>query len=274
MTLASSLVDPRTSPTTIDVKTHRSATYGAAVSSHLRAWPGLELGERLGGGHRNEVWSARLDDERVAVRRSRRSPDSLRWELTLLSLLSELGFGIAEAVPAADGAHEVDGVVVQRWVEGRPPTDPADWRQVAGELQRLHRVTGHIAQRPGCCTVTQLRRQMRSVDADVSLLPVDVRDLVLAVFEQFGDAPVSVVHGDPGASNIRLDESGRVWFLDWDESRVDVCWLDLADLGVVVLDDEAHRRATALSHAWESINAWSAEPEYAARRLAALRVAG
>jgi hypothetical protein len=50
-----------------------------------------------------------------------------------------------------------------------------------------------------------------------------------------------------------------------------VCWLDLSNLGVVVLDDETHRRATALSHAWEAINGWTTEPDYAERRLAALR---
>jgi Ser/Thr protein kinase RdoA (MazF antagonist) len=242
------------------------------VLSQLRAWPGLELGERLAGGHRNEVWSGRLRGDRVIVRRSSRTPDSLRWELDLLSQLSDIGFGVADPVPAEDGALAVDGVVVQCWVGGRPPTDPADWRLVADELQRLHSLTVDIAQRPGCCAVTQLRTALRSVDADVSLLPMDVSDLVLGVFESCHDAPASVVHGDPGASNVRLDESGRVWFLDWDESRVDVCWLDLSNLGVVVLDDETHRRATALSHAWEAINAWTAEPEYAASRLAALRI--
>ena len=47
--------------------------------------------------------------------------------------------------------------------------------------------------------------------------------------------------------------------------------LDLSGLGVLVLDDETHRRANVLSHAWETINAWAVEPDYAARRLAALR---
>jgi len=42
-------------------------------------------------------------------------------------------------------------------------------------------------------------------------------------------------------------------------------------LELLVLDDHTHRRATALAHAWEAINTWTVEPEYAARRLAALR---
>ncbi|MGI9643745.1 MAG: hypothetical protein ACR2O6_00380 [Ilumatobacteraceae bacterium] len=45
------------------------------------AWPGLEVGERIGGGHRNEVRIGMLGDRPVVVRRSGRSPESLRWEL-------------------------------------------------------------------------------------------------------------------------------------------------------------------------------------------------
>jgi len=57
-----------------------------------------------------------------------------------------------------------------------------------------------------------------------------------------------------------------VWLLDWDESRVDVTWHDLSNLGVQVLDDHEHARAQVLSHAWEAVNAWTAEPEYARHR--------
>jgi len=58
--------------------------------------------------------------------------------------------------------------------------------------------------------------------------------------------------------------------LDWDESRVDITAHDLSPLGVQVLDDAEQTAATQLSHAWEAANGWTAEPDYARRRLAEL----
>jgi hypothetical protein len=63
---------------------------------------------------------------------------------------------------------------------------------------------------------------------------------------------------------------GRVGFLDWDESRVDVALHDLSNLGVQVLSEAKHQRAQFLSDAWETINAWTVEPEYARQRFANL----
>ena len=102
-------------------------------------------------------------------------------------------------------------------------------------------------------------------------MPTGERALVEAVFETFADAPTAVVHGDPGASNIRMTATGQVALLDWDESRVDVTWHDLSNLGVAVLEPREHRRALELSDAWEAANAWVTEPDYASARLERLR---
>ena len=59
-------------------------------------------------------------------------------------------------------------------------------------------------------------------------MPVEVVGVVLAEFGSVGDVEVSVVHGDPGRSNIRIRADGRVALLDWDESRVDVVWHDFS----------------------------------------------
>lgn len=89
----------------------------------------------------------------------------------------------------------------------------------------------------------------------------------MAVFASFDDVPTAVVHGDPGADNIRIGPDGSVGLLDWDESRVDLIWHDLSNLGLQVLNDEEHRRAQRLSNAWEAANGWVLEPDYARRRL-------
>jgi Ser/Thr protein kinase RdoA (MazF antagonist) len=231
------------------------------------AWPGLRLGEPIDDGHRSEVWEAVLGDERVVARRSRRSPVSLHWELDLLEQLTGCGFNVARPLVATDGRLAVDGWVVQRWVDGRQPNGHDDWVRVADELLRLHAVSLPFQQRPECCVVTELDTVGRSVDADIDVLPADVRVLVCEVFADLADAPVSLIHGDPGPSNIRIGDDDRVWLLDWDESRIDISWHDLSNLDVRVLDPATHRRAELLSHAWETVNAWTAEPEYAKDRL-------
>jgi Ser/Thr protein kinase RdoA (MazF antagonist) len=236
----------------------------------VREWPGLQLHHQVEEGNRNEVWAGVLDGRPVSVRRSRRSPASLAWELDLLRVLDSRGFHVPLPIATANGEWSHRGVVVQQWMHGSPPSSARDWQLVATELQRLHATCDDIVQRPGCLTVTELDPTSRSVDACLSDLPAEVTTLVLGVFDSLADVPISLIHGDPGPSNIRIDDIGQVGLLDWDESRVDLTWHDLSNLGVKVLDTESHARATQLSHAWEAINAWMTEPDYARERLAHL----
>ena len=236
-----------------------------------RPWPGLTVGRRIADGARSEVWTGALDGEPVAVRRSRRSPESLAWELDLLVDLDSRGFVVPVPIPSADGRRAVDGVTVQRWIDGRPPASERDWRAVAATLQRLHAATREHPQRPGCVLVWELRDARRSVDADLDVLPDEVEHELVAVFDDVRAETTSVVHGDPGPGNLRLRGDGSVGLIDWDESRVDVSMHDLSNLGVVVLPPADHRRARRLSDAWESAHGWVVEPDYARGRLESLR---
>lgn len=235
-------------------------------------WPGLTLDHQIEEGNRNEVWAGKVGEICVAVRRSRRSDESLRWELDLLGELSSRGFVVPLPVATPDGNLSHEGVVVQHWLDGEPPSSDHDWELVAAELRRLHSAFSDIEQRPGCLAVPALSASSRSVDADLAEIPGDVLDLVLGVFASFGDVPMSLIHGDPMGSNIRITADGEVGLLDWDESRVDLTWHDLSNLGVRVLDEESHRRALRLSDAWEAVNAWTCEPDYARSRLANLDI--
>ena len=236
----------------------------------VTAWSGLQLIERIADGNRNEVWRGELDGASVAVRRSRRSAASLRWELNLIEHLDRRGFVVPNVITTDAGASSHESVVVQRWIEGRPPSSEAEWRRVADHLQQLHQLAPNYPQRPECCTVLELHSGRRSVDADLDALPVAIAQQLLDVFAEFADAPISLIHGDLNPSNIRLGEN-YVALLDWDESRVDISWHDLSNLGCTVLDAETHARAERLSNAWEAVNAWIEEPEYARRRLAKLQ---
>ncbi len=75
-----------------------------------------------------------------------------------------------------------------------------------------------------------------------------------------------MVHGDPGAANVRVSAAG-IGLLDWDEARVDHPDLDLADLPLPGSRDPVARAAVA---AWEAAAGWRLEPDYARRRLAEL----
>lgn len=236
----------------------------------VSAWDGLDLVEPMADANRNQVWRGRLNGVPVAVRHSRRPPDSVAWELDLLDDLVAAGFHVPSILPCDDGRRSVGGLVVQTWLEGRRPSSASDWRRVASELQRLHAVTTDHPQRPGCATVRELGAGRRSVDADLDAIPAVVADRILAVFDELGDVPTAVVHGDPGPDNIRIGSDGSVGLLDWDEARVDLTWHDLSDLGVQVLGDDDHRRAQQLSNAWEAANGWTSEPEYALRRFSLL----
>lgn len=185
--------------------------------------------------------------------------------------LADLDFVVPTPVRTADGRRSDGPVVVQRWVPGAPPSTEADWRLVGTELQRLHDATGGSAQRPGCQRVFELGSDGRSVDADLSALSVENRAMVLGVFGALADVRTAVIHGDPCGDNIRIASDRTVGLIDWDESRVDVVWHDLSNLGVRILDPADHDRALLLSDAWEAANAWIVEPEYARSRLAALR---
>lgn len=204
------------------------------------------------------------------MRLTSRSAASTGWELDLLADLDAAGFLVPTPVPADDGRRLVDGVVVQRWVHGRPPTTEADWAAAADRLRALHELTAGRVQRPGCCTILELARVRRSVDADLDRMPPAAVDAVLAAIGELPPVATAVVHGDPGPGNIRLTDDGSVGLLDWDESRVDVVWHDLSNLGIPVLPEVEHRLARRLSDAWEAANGWSIEPAYARRRLARL----
>ncbi len=118
-----------------------------AIPPDVTAWPGVELDAPLTGGVRNPVWGAHRGDDRLVVRCSGRSVAALDWELDLLAHLHAHDIGVPVTVPADDGRRHVGGVMVQRFVEGRPPADDADWTRVVATVTAVHQLT---AGSPNC----------------------------------------------------------------------------------------------------------------------------
>lgn len=224
----------------------------------LTPWGSPAVVERLGGGHRNEVY--RVGEDWVA-RRSRRSTASLEWELALLDHLSRHGFTVPAVVPARDGRRHASGVVVQRWLPGREPAED-DWPLVTAELRRLHALLADWPPRPDLPGTRELLTADGGGDVDLAAMPPAAVTTCRAAWQAL-TGPTTVVHGDPCAANIRVTSAG-VGFLDWDEARVDHPWLDLGDIPGL----DVPPVATAAVNAWEAANAWLLEPDYAHRRLA------
>lgn len=228
----------------------------------LTPWGGPPLGERLGGGRRNEVRRAGND---WVARQSRRSPASLTWELDLLDHLSRNGFVVPEVVPAHDGHRHVNGVVVQQWLPGHEPTAD-DWPRVAAELRRLHTLMTDWPPRPDFPGTRDLLTTTQGGDVDLTTMPAEAVATCRRAWRAL-TGPSTVIHGDPCAANIRITEE-KIGFLDWDEARVDHPWLDLADIPSI----KAPPRARAAINAWEAASSWVMEPSYARRRLDAIAV--
>jgi Ser/Thr protein kinase RdoA (MazF antagonist) len=235
-------------------------------------WPELRPGESLGGGYRNTVLNATLNGERAVARLTRRASDALAWEIELLATLARNSFIVPRPIPAIDGRLFHDGVCVLTWLDGEPPSSEGDWRTVASSLQRLHAMTISWTQRPGFAATRELLEEARGGDVDLTLMPEDGVARCRAAWGAIAGEPRSVVHGDPGAQNLRLTRAG-VGILDWDEARVDASILDLAENP---LADELIRPRSRLAAvrtaatAWEAANGWLTEPDYARRKLAAL----
>jgi Ser/Thr protein kinase RdoA (MazF antagonist) len=237
----------------------------------VAAWAGVELLRPLTGGNRTLVMLARRDDRRLVVRRSGRSPASLDWELDLLEHLAEHGIGVPRLVPSDDGRRHVDGVMIQDFVDGHPPSTGADFRRLASTLHTVHRVTAGWPQRPGFASARELLVADRGGDVALDAMPAGAADAVRQAWRPILTGAQCVVHGDVDASNTLVADTG-VTLLDWDEARVDVPWFDFAFLpdGTVELPVVRDALVTA-AVAWEAATCWLPEPEYARRRLAELQ---
>jgi len=139
-------------------------------------------------------------------------------------------------------------------------------------LDRLHDITRDWPQRPGFSSTRELLTADRGGDVRLDLMPPDVVARCRDSWRPLAGESTSVVHGDPGAGNIRISRQG-VGLIDWDEARVDASIFDIASLPVIAPLGYGRERladARRALDAWEAANGWVVEPAYARRRLAQL----
>lgn len=226
--------------------------------------------EPLAGGVANDVWSVYVGGKLAVGRLGTRSDADLAWETELLQHLDRQGLIVPVPIPTTDGRLFADGLVVMTYVEGGPPESESDWRRVADELRRLHKLTRDWPQRPGWRSSTDLLQTDKGTKVDLVRMPPEAVARCRAAWARLTGRKKCVVHGNPNnPGNIRMT-TDRVALIDWDEAHVDVADLDLAlPYNAAGLEGEELDIAAQASAAWEAAVCW--DDEYAIRRLAEVR---
>lgn len=249
-------------------------TAAASVPPDVRAWSGVEVVQQLVGGARNPVYLARRGTEQFVIRVSGRSPAALAWELQLLDAVDAAGLVVPRIVPTDDGRRHDRGVLVQRFLDGAPPRDRRDWARVITAVEALHEATADWPQRPGFASAAELLHRSSGGDVRLDAMPADAVDLIRSSWRAVltDDHRQCAIHGDLGGGNVLVTDR-QVALIDWDEARVDSPAFDFAHIPSDVPVPIAGDRDTLVTAgvAWEAATCWTAEPEYAARRLAELR---
>lgn len=221
-------------------------------------------------GVANDVWRVRVGGRLAIGRLGHRDDADLAWETELMLFLD--GHGIAVPVPIAttDGALFADGLVVMRFVEGRPPRSDDDWRRVADVLRHVHELTVGWPQRPGWRSSIDLLDADLGTKVDLNEMPVEAVGRCRNAWAQFADRPTCVVHGDANNAGNVLVTADRVALIDWDEAHVDVPALDLVLPGNAAgLADDEFELAGQASAAWEAAVCW--DDDHAQMQLARVR---
>lgn len=241
----------------------------AAPDSPLAHWGDVTITGPTSGGAVNNVVFATVNGNNAVIRRARASEASLRWELELLADLRRAGLAVPGVIASEDGRDTIEGIVVFERVQGRPPS-ASDWPAVRDYLSRLHQL-GSRPQRPGVRSATDLLTASDSTDIDLTAMPDEAARRCRAAWARLEHVPPTVIHGDPGETNVLVGDDGPV-LIDWDEARVDAPHFDLAALSDDVCPLVGRERWTArqAASAWEAAISWRREPSYAKRRLAEL----
>ncbi|MFN4156093.1 MAG: phosphotransferase [Paracoccaceae bacterium] len=220
---------------------------------------GLHPRQRLTGGHRNTVWLCDSPQGPVVAKSTRRTEEQLRWLAPLHQAARTAGFLVPTLQQSPSGHLLHQGWTIEPWVQGHTAHAP-DMAALAPRVRAFHAACPALPQRPGFCTLPDLRTQTRSVDIDLTDLPAEILPQLRLAWATVADTPTQPIHGDLGPANVILTDDGPC-LIDWDESRIDLPALDL--IHSVAQPPEITRAHQAL----EIASCWQAEPGHARQLL-------
>jgi len=219
----------------------------------------------LTGGTANDVWSVCIDGKLAVARFNSRSNADLTWETELLRHLNKKGLIVPTPIPTMNGKLFTNGLVVMKYLEGKPPKTKSDWRQVAKIIRQVHQLTKNWSQRPGWKSSIDLLHANKGTKANLAIMPSEGVARCRAAWSQLVGRETSVIHGDLNLRNVLMTKEG-VALIDWDESHIDVSELDLAlPYNASNLNDDEYEIASQAYAAWEAVVCW--DDDYSKRRL-------
>jgi len=220
------------------------------------------------GGNRNTVLLVEHRGERAVAKSSRRTAAAIAWLEPVQEQARVAGFAVPRFIPSDAGELLVDGVTLETWIEGTPPSGP-DVAPLEDLFAGFHALTRSWLQRPGCKSTLELVDAELGGDVDLSVMPPALVEVCRSAWRALADEPHSAVHGDINLTNLLVTPAGHIALLDWDECRTDVSALDaVAVTGLTGGQvDQADARFLKASLAWEVAVSWRMEPRYARRMM-------
>ncbi len=214
---------------------------------------------RLEGGHRNQVFCTSGLSKNMVFKSTQRSEKAISW-LDKVHVHAEMaGFTIPRLQRSFKGKFIENGWTVEPFMQGRA-FRPSELGSLRANIQKFHTLCQDIPQRPGFLNAVSLCFTPKGGDIDLDDMPANLVAECRQAWRVLEGQAQSVVHGDLNCANVLKGASGRVILLDWDETRLDACVLDIAAITDAAKVNNAVLRAAV---AWEIACAWHIEPSYA-----------
>jgi len=237
------------------------------IEQALHHWNSCESVRELSGGNRNRVVLVSCRGELFVAKSTIRSEEAVRWVVDVQKIAETAGFIVPHFIPAIDGRFVVDGVTLERWIEGKPVTNE-DRIEIRDLLSAFHESCLGWNQRPGFASSIELLDDSSGGDVNLDVMPEGIKKVCRKAWQALETQKQSVIHGDLNIDNILKTRDGHFALIDWDESRVDISLFDIVglfDVNPGYPDSIWHCAKQALN-AWEVAVSWVREPVYAMSR--------
>jgi len=171
------------------------------IEQVLYHWDSCESVRELSGGNRNRVVLVGCRDELFVAKSTIRSEEAVRWVVDVQKIAEAAGFIVPRFIPATDGRFVVDGVTLEQWIEGKPPTNE-DRIEIRGLLCAFHESGLGWNQRPGFASSIELLDNSSGGDVNLDVMPETITKVCCKAWQALETQKQSAIHGDLNIDNI------------------------------------------------------------------------
>jgi len=235
-----------------------------ALQNVVSCWGKYDVLAPLEGGHRNAAFRVSGANGECVLKSTRRNEAAMNWLVDIHSIARDCGIVVPVLLKGQNGCFVQKGWTLEIFINGvHPDALPTDWLQSV--MARFHSATRNVGQRPTFVSTNDLLHLRTGGDVDLDLMPADLVQALRKAWRAVSSSPQSVVHGNINVSNIVAIPNGDFAILDWDESRFDFSFCDIAQFSI----ESANAKALRAVQAYEIACSWQVEPEYAKQQAEA-----